>query len=72
MNISTKDPAAMSGQERINEIATILAEVLLRASEGQFNQQKVRGFSGLQAELKHSCDTQKRAVMRTKRGQHEG
>ncbi len=72
MNISTKAPAGMSCQERINEIAAILADALLRASEGQLNQRNVRGFSGFPAELKRSCDTQKRAAMRTKRVTHEG
>lgn len=59
MPITTRDPAAMSGQERLQEIASILADRVGRSSENHEKQGTTttleRGFSGLQAGRKHSC-----------------
>jgi hypothetical protein len=60
MAISTRDPADMTGQERMQEIAAILAACIQRLAKGQEKQGDKatfeRGSTGLQGRMKHSCD----------------
>ena len=59
MRTSTKDPADMSGEERICEIATILARGLSRSQNNKQKQGVERSSAGLRASSKRSCVTQK-------------
>lgn len=58
--ITTRDPADMTGQERMDEIAAILAACILRLNkykQKQCDNQKIeRGLTGLQERRKHSYD----------------
>lgn len=60
MAISTRDPADMTGQERMQEIAAILAACIQRLQkieEKQCDKSTIeRSLSGLQRRMKHSCD----------------
>lgn len=60
MAISTRDPAEMTGQERMHEIAAILAACIQRLQkieEKQCDKATIeRSLSGLQGRMKHSCD----------------
>ena len=47
--ITTRAPEDMTGDERIQEVAAILAAAILRVSE--------RSLTGLPPASKHSCDT---------------
>ncbi len=70
MNLSTKDPSEMTAQERVHEIASILATAVLRGSIIEQNQYIERGLTGLRSASKHSCDDQKRSSLRTKKKAH--
>ncbi len=59
MRTSTKDPNQMSAEERIAEIATILARVLSRSKNNKQKQGFDRSSTGLKSASKHSCITQK-------------
>ena len=59
MRTSTKDPSEMSAEERIAEIATILARGLPRSQNNKQKQAVERSFTGLKSASKHSCVTQK-------------
>jgi hypothetical protein len=60
MAISTRDPADMTGQERMQEIAAILAACVKRFQKNERKQcDKAiyeRSLTGLQGRMKHSCD----------------
>ncbi len=60
MPITTRDPAEMTGQERMQEIAAILAaciERLEKCNEKQCAKATFeRGSTGLPGRRKHSCD----------------
>lgn len=60
MTISTRDPADMTGEERMLEIAAILAAGIQRHQNGQLNQSPnanfERSLTGLPRRRKHSCD----------------
>ena len=60
MAISTLDPADMTGQERMQEIAAILAVCIQRLQNTEHKQhdkpQIERSLTGLQGRMKHSCD----------------
>lgn len=55
MRTSTKDPADMSGEERIAEIASILARGLSRSQNNKQKQGIERSSTGLPNASKHSC-----------------
>jgi len=59
MRTSTKNPADMTGEERIAEIATILARGLSRSQNNKQNQALERSSTGLRSASKRSCDEQK-------------
>ena len=59
MRTSTKNPADMSGEERIAEIATILARGLSRSQNSKQKQGFERSLTGLQGASKRSYVTQK-------------
>lgn len=59
MRTSTKNPADMSAEERIAEIATILARGLSRSINDKKKQGVERSSTGLPSASKHSCVTQK-------------
>ena len=59
MRTSTKNPADMSGEERIAEVATILARGLSRSQNNKQKQGIERSLTGLRSASKHSCVTQK-------------
>lgn len=60
MIITTRDPADMTGQERMQEIATILAGCILRIENNKKkqcdNHEFERSLTGLPTRRKHSCD----------------
>ncbi len=60
MAISTRDPADMTGQERMQEIAAILAacvERLQKNKQKQYDRENYeRSLTGLQGRMKRSCD----------------
>lgn len=57
MTISTRDPADMTGEERMQEIAAILAAGIQRHQNDQLNQSSnERSLTGLHRRRKHSCD----------------
>lgn len=60
MAISTRNPADMTGQERTQEIAAILAACIHRLSISEQEQcgkgTSERSLTGLQGRMKHSCD----------------
>ena len=70
MNLSTKDPSEMTAQERVHEIASILAKAVLRGRNIEQNQDIERSLTGLRSASKHSCDDQKRSSLRTKKKAH--
>ena len=55
MRTSTKNPADMSNEQRIAEIATILARGLSRSKNNQQKQGIERSLTGLPSASKHSC-----------------
>lgn len=55
MRISTKDPANMTSEERIVEIASILARGLSRSQNNKQKQEIERSSTGLPGASKHSC-----------------
>lgn len=55
MRISTKDPADMTSEERIVEIASILARGLSRSQNNKQKQGIERSSTGLPGASKHSC-----------------
>ena len=55
MRTSTKNPADMSNEQRIAEIATILARGLSRSKNNQQKQGVERSSTGLPSASKHSC-----------------
>ncbi len=55
MRTSTKNPADMSSEQRIAEIATILARGLSRFKNNQQKQGIERSSTGLPSASKHSC-----------------
>jgi hypothetical protein len=59
MAISTRDPAEMTGQERMQEIAAILAACIQRLEKSEETQGDKatfeRSLTGLQSRMKHSC-----------------
>ena len=63
MTISTRDPAEMIGQERMQEIAAILAACVQRLAKNKETEEIQgtkatfeRSLTGLQGRRKHSCD----------------
>ena len=63
MTISTRDPAEMIGQERMQEIAAILAACVQRLAKNKETEEIQgtkatfeRSLTGLPARRKHSCD----------------
>ncbi|WP_041802750.1 hypothetical protein [Micavibrio aeruginosavorus] len=60
MTISTRDPVDMTGEERMQEIAAILAAGIQRHQNNQLNQSNnahfERSLTGLPSRRKHSCD----------------
>lgn len=70
MNLSTKAPSEMTAQERVQEIASLLARAVLRGRIIEQNQDIERSLTGLQSASKHSCDDQKRSSLRTKKKAH--
>lgn len=60
MTISTRDPADMTGQERMQEIAALLAAGIQRiriSEQNQCNNQNFeRSLTGLRRGRKRSCD----------------
>lgn len=56
MLTNTKNPAEMTGDERLQEVAAILARTISRTLE---NKQKERGLTGLHSLSKRSCDERK-------------
>ena len=55
MRPSTKNPADMSAEQRIAEIATILARGLSRSQNNKQKQGIERSSTGLPGASKHSC-----------------
>jgi len=55
MRTSTKNPADMSGEERIAEIASILARGLSRSQNSKQKQAIERSSTGLPSASKRSC-----------------
>ena len=64
MRLSTKLPDEMSANERLKEIASILAKAVSRDSQGDANILKnlenKRGLTGLPVPSKHSCSNNKK------------
>lgn len=56
MMINTRDPADMTGQERMQEIAAILAAGIQRNHITEQNQYDKRELAGLPPRGKRSCD----------------
>ena len=54
MYISTKNPSEMTAQERMDEIATLLARAVMRGENHEQNQYSERSFTGLHGSSKHS------------------
>ena len=63
MRLSTKLPDEMSANERLKEIASILAKAVSRDNQDGANILKnldnKRGLTGLPVSLKHSCSNNK-------------
>ena len=59
MHISTKNPAEMTGEERVSEVALILAHALQRFQKSEHNQGIQSGFekslTGLPIDSERSC-----------------
>ncbi|GEM_PF-1955468 len=64
MRLSTKLPDEMSANERLKEIASILAKAVSRDNQGDANilrnLENKRGFTGLPYPEKHSCPSSKK------------
>lgn len=60
MPVTTRDPVDMTSQERLQEIAGILADCAERLSKNHIKQGNTttseRSLSGLSGRRKHSCD----------------
>ena len=58
MTMTSRDPAEMTGQERIQEIGAILASLILRIAPNGYKQADLgtfeRSLTGLQGRRKHS------------------
>ena len=75
MAISTRDPADMTGQERMQEIAAILAACVERLQKNERKQcdkaPYERSLTGLPGALKHSCPSRKLTRVRAEKGAKE-
>ena len=65
MTMTTRNPAEMNGQERIQEIGAILAALIMRIAPNRHKPADLgtfeRSLTGLQGRRKHSChQTQRR------------
>jgi hypothetical protein len=67
MYISSRNPSDMTAQERMDEIATLLARAVVRGKNTELNQHIERSLAGLQGGSKHSCDDPKQSGLRTKK-----
>ena len=56
MLTNTKNPTEMTGDERLQEVTSILARAISRTLE---NKQKEKGLTGLHPLSKRSCDERK-------------